>query len=111
MKQPPTLTGELRQYLHAAVTRQRCKAEKVARQMLVNRRTLSRQLRAEGTSFKRLSNEAQFRGQGPFGRYQHGYWAHLDGSGLLPARCLHARLPALVGPDAQHVAAGAPTED
>ncbi|KQQ15749.1 helix-turn-helix transcriptional regulator [Methylorubrum extorquens] len=61
MKQPPTLTGELRQYLHAAVTRQRCKAEKVARQMLVNRRTLSRQLRAEGTSFKRLSNEAQFR--------------------------------------------------
>ncbi|MDR7036081.1 AraC-like DNA-binding protein [Methylobacterium sp. BE186] len=61
MKQPPTLTEELRQYLHAAVTRQRCKVEKVARLRLVNRRTLSRQLRAEGTSFKQLSNEAQFR--------------------------------------------------
>jgi AraC-like DNA-binding protein len=28
---------------------------------MVNRRTLSRRLRAEGTSFRRLANEAQFR--------------------------------------------------
>ena len=43
------------------MTRQRCKAERVARLRMVNRRTLSRQLQAEGTSFKRLANEAQFR--------------------------------------------------
>jgi AraC-like DNA-binding protein len=59
--QPSTLTDKLREYLQTAVTRQRCKAERVARMRLVNRRTLSRRLRAEGTSFKSLANEAQFR--------------------------------------------------
>ncbi|MER2267949.1 AraC family transcriptional regulator [Methylobacterium oxalidis] len=56
-----TLTDKLREYLQTAVTRQRCKAERVARQKLVNRRTMSRRLRAEGTSFRQLANEAQFR--------------------------------------------------
>ena len=51
----------MRRYLCIAVTRNRCKAERVARLMLLNRRTLSRQLHAEGTSFKQLANEAQFR--------------------------------------------------
>ena len=60
-EQPSTLTDELRQYLQTAVTRQRCKAERVARLRLMNRRTLSRHLRAEGTTFKQLANEAQFR--------------------------------------------------
>jgi AraC-like DNA-binding protein len=59
--QPSTRTDALRQYLQTAVTRNRCKAARVARQMLMNRRTLSRRLRAEGTSFKQLSNETQFR--------------------------------------------------
>ncbi|GEP06927.1 AraC family transcriptional regulator [Methylobacterium oxalidis] len=59
--QPSTLKDKLREYLQTAVTRQRCKAERVARQKLVTRRTLSRRLKAEGTSFKRLANEAQFR--------------------------------------------------
>ena len=59
--QPHTRTDELRQYLQAAVTRQRCKAERTARLMLVTRRTLTRRLRAEGTSFKQLANETQFR--------------------------------------------------
>ncbi|MDR7036050.1 AraC-like DNA-binding protein [Methylobacterium sp. BE186] len=59
--QTSTLTDEVRENLQTAVTRQRCKVEKVARLRLVNRRTFSRQLRAEGTSFKQLSNEAQFR--------------------------------------------------
>ncbi|WP_132250977.1 AraC family transcriptional regulator [Methylobacterium segetis] len=58
---PSTLTDKLREYLQTAVTRQRCKAERVARLRLVNRRTLSRRLREEGTSFRRLANEAQFR--------------------------------------------------
>jgi AraC-like DNA-binding protein len=56
-----TVTDSLREYLQIAVTRQRCKAERVARAQLVNRRTLSRHLQAEGTSFRRLANEAQFR--------------------------------------------------
>jgi AraC-like DNA-binding protein len=43
------------------VTRQRCKAERVARMRLVDRRTLSRRLRAEGTTFRQLANEAKFR--------------------------------------------------
>ena len=60
-KRSSTLTDELRRYLRAQVTRQRCKAERVARLRLVNRRTLTRHLRAEGTSFRRLANEAQFR--------------------------------------------------
>jgi AraC-like DNA-binding protein len=59
--QPTTLKDKLREYLQTAVTRQRCKAERVARLKMVNRRTLSRRLRAEGTSFRRLANEAQFR--------------------------------------------------
>ncbi|MGU3362937.1 AraC family transcriptional regulator [Methylobacterium sp. M6A4_1b] len=59
-KQSSNLTDELRRYLRIQVTRQRCKAERVARAQLVNRRTLSRHLQAEGTSFRRLANEAQF---------------------------------------------------
>ncbi|MDR7036012.1 AraC-like DNA-binding protein [Methylobacterium sp. BE186] len=58
--QPPTRADELRRYLCTEVTRNRCKAEKTARLMLLNRRTLSRRLRAEGTSFKQLANETQF---------------------------------------------------
>ncbi|WP_306424527.1 AraC family transcriptional regulator, partial [Methylobacterium oxalidis] len=59
--QPPTLTDEVRRYLRTEVTRNRCKAEKTARLKLLNRRTLSRRLRAEGTSFRQLANETQFR--------------------------------------------------
>ena len=59
--QPYTLTDELRQYLRAEVTRKRCAAKRVARHLSVNRRTLSRRLKAEGTTFKQLANEAQFR--------------------------------------------------
>ncbi|WP_336489593.1 AraC family transcriptional regulator [Methylobacterium nigriterrae] len=59
--EPSSLTDKLREYLQTVVTRQRCKAEGVARLRLVNRRTLSRHLQAEGTSFRRLANEAQFR--------------------------------------------------
>ncbi|MDR7040435.1 AraC-like DNA-binding protein [Methylobacterium sp. BE186] len=59
--QPTTLTDKLREYLQTAVTRQRCKADRVARMKLLNRRTLSRRLRAEGTSFRQLASEAQFR--------------------------------------------------
>ncbi|MGH1587752.1 AraC family transcriptional regulator [Methylobacterium phyllosphaerae] len=58
--QPASLTDKLREYLQTAVTRERCKAERVARMRLVNRRTLSRRLRAEGTTFKKLANEAHF---------------------------------------------------
>lgn len=58
--QPSKLTDELRYYLRATVIKQRCKAERIARLRLVNRRTLSRRLRAEGTSFRQLTNEAQF---------------------------------------------------
>ena len=60
-KQSSNLTEELRRYLRTQVTRQRCKAERVARMRLVHRRTLSRHLRAEGTTFRQLSNEALFR--------------------------------------------------
>ncbi|MDR7040599.1 AraC-like DNA-binding protein [Methylobacterium sp. BE186] len=59
--QTSTLTDKLREYLQTAVTRHRCKAERVARLRLVNRRTMSRRLRAEGKSFRQLANEAQFR--------------------------------------------------
>jgi AraC-like DNA-binding protein len=59
--QPSTLSDELREYLRTAVTRQRCKAERVARLRLVTRRTLSPRLRAEGTSFRQLADEARFR--------------------------------------------------
>ncbi|KQQ13076.1 transcriptional regulator [Methylobacterium sp. Leaf123] len=58
-KQSSNLTDELRQYLRAHVTRQRCKAEQAARLRLVSRRTLSRRLRSEGTTFRQLANEAQ----------------------------------------------------
>lgn len=60
-EQASNLTDELRQYLRIQVTRQRCKAERVARLRLVDRRTLSRRLRAEGTTFRQLANEAKFR--------------------------------------------------
>jgi AraC-like DNA-binding protein len=59
--QPPSLTDELRHYLRAMVTRERCKAERTARLRFVTRRTLSRRLRAEGTTFRQLANEMQFR--------------------------------------------------
>ncbi|MDR7039578.1 AraC-like DNA-binding protein [Methylobacterium sp. BE186] len=58
--QPHTLADDLRQYLRTAVTRRRCRAERVARLKFLHRRTLSRRLRAEGTSFRRLANEVQF---------------------------------------------------
>lgn len=56
-----TLTDEIRRYLRTAVTQQRCRAARVARHRMVHRRTLSRRLRAEGTSFRQLAGEAQFR--------------------------------------------------
>lgn len=56
-----TLTDEIRRYLRTAVTRQRCGAARVARFRMVHRRTLSRRLKAEGTSFRQLAGEAQFR--------------------------------------------------
>jgi AraC-like DNA-binding protein len=59
-KQSRDLTEELRQYLRTQVTRQRCHAERVARMRLVTRRTMSRRLKAQGTTFKRLAEEAQF---------------------------------------------------
>jgi AraC-like DNA-binding protein len=59
-KQSFSLTEELRQYLRTQVSRHRCRAERVARLRLVGRRTLSRQLRAEGTTFRQLAGEAQF---------------------------------------------------
>jgi AraC-like DNA-binding protein len=58
---PSTLTDELREYLQTAVTQQRCNAESVALLTQMSRRTLNRQLRAEGTSFKQLTNETKFR--------------------------------------------------
>ncbi len=57
---PSKLTDELRHYLRATVIKQRCKAERIARLRLINRRTLSRRLKAEGTTFRQLTNEAQF---------------------------------------------------
>jgi AraC-like DNA-binding protein len=59
-KQACNLTDELRRYLRTQVTRQRCKAERVARMKLVTRRTMSRRLKAQGTTFRRLAVEAQF---------------------------------------------------
>lgn len=59
-EQSSNLTEELRRYLRIQMTRQLCTAEHVARTRRVNRRTLSRHLRAEGTTFRRLANEALF---------------------------------------------------
>ena len=56
-----TLTDQIRRYLRTAVPRQRCRAARVARLRMVHRRTLSRKLKAEGTSFRQLAGEAQFR--------------------------------------------------
>ena len=55
------LTDELRNYLQTEVTQRRCQAKQVARLRMVERRTLSRWLQAEGTTFRQLANEAQFR--------------------------------------------------
>jgi AraC-like DNA-binding protein len=60
VQQSSNLTEELRRYIRAQMTRQRCSAERVARMRLVTRRTLSRHLRAEGTTFRQLANEALF---------------------------------------------------
>ncbi|MGW9822315.1 AraC-like DNA-binding protein [Methylorubrum extorquens] len=55
-----SLTEELRRYLRIQMTWQLCTAERVARTRRVNRRTLSRHLQAEGTTFRQLANEALF---------------------------------------------------
>ncbi|MHB2206558.1 AraC family transcriptional regulator [Methylobacterium sp. CM6257] len=60
-KEPSSLADDLRHQLRIMVTRQRCKAERVARQCRVTRRTLSRRLKAEGTTFRQLATEARFR--------------------------------------------------
>lgn len=60
VKQASSFTDELRQYLRTQVTRQRCHAERMARMRLVTRRTLSRRLKAQGTTFTKLADEAQF---------------------------------------------------
>jgi AraC-like DNA-binding protein len=59
-KQSCNFTDELRRYLRTQVTRQRCHAERVARMKLVTRRTMSRRLKAQGTTLTRLADEAQF---------------------------------------------------
>ncbi|MHB2210739.1 AraC family transcriptional regulator [Methylobacterium sp. CM6257] len=58
--QASNFTDELRRYLRTQVTRQRCHAERVACMRLLTRRTMSRRLKAQGTTFTRLADEAQF---------------------------------------------------
>ena len=58
--EPSSLTYELRHYIHAEVTRRRCKARRVAHLRKISRRTLHRQLQAEGTTFKQLADEVHF---------------------------------------------------
>ncbi len=57
---PSSLKDELRLYLQTEVTRRRCEARRIAHLKKMNRRTLSRRLRAEGTTFKELADEVQF---------------------------------------------------
>jgi len=57
--EPCSLTDELRLYLQTEVTRRRCEARRIAHLRKMNRRTLSRRLRAEGTTFKQLADEVR----------------------------------------------------
>jgi AraC-like DNA-binding protein len=58
--EPSSLTDDLRLYLQTEVTRQRCELRRIAHLRKINCRTLSRRLRAEGTTFKQLADEAHF---------------------------------------------------
>jgi AraC-like DNA-binding protein len=58
--EPSSLTDELRLYLQTEVIRRRCEARRIAHLRKMNRRTLSRRLRAEGTTFKQLADEVYF---------------------------------------------------
>jgi len=58
--EPSSLTDELRLYLQTEVTRSRCGARRIAHLRKMDRRTLSRRLRAEGTTFKQLADEVHF---------------------------------------------------
>jgi AraC-like DNA-binding protein len=59
--EPSSLTEELRHYLRTETIWHCCEIERVARLRSITRRTLSRRLRAEGTTFRQVANEVQFR--------------------------------------------------
>jgi AraC-like DNA-binding protein len=50
----------LRRLLRTELLRGECSVGDLAEQCLIHRRTLSRRLRAEGTAFRRLSDEVRF---------------------------------------------------
>ncbi|ACA16079.1 transcriptional regulator, AraC family [Methylobacterium sp. 4-46] len=56
---PADLTDELRRHLRATLTQGELSARQAAEALAVHRRTLSRRLRAEGTSFRSVANETR----------------------------------------------------
>ena len=50
----------LRRLLRTELLRGECSVADLAEQCMIHRRTLSRRLRAEGTAFRRLSDEVRF---------------------------------------------------
>ena len=50
----------LRRLLRTELLRGECSVDDLAQQCMIHRRTLSRRLRAEGTAFRRLSDEVRF---------------------------------------------------
>ncbi|WP_244937375.1 AraC family transcriptional regulator [Methylobacterium crusticola] len=54
---PPDLIDEIRRRMRTAGIRMWTNAKQVARQMEINRRTLSRRLKAEGTSFRLVASQ------------------------------------------------------
>ncbi|ACL59728.1 AraC family transcriptional regulator [Methylobacterium nodulans] len=56
---PADVTDELRRRLRATMTQKPLSAQQVARMMAIHRRTLSRRLKSEGTSFRLVANETR----------------------------------------------------
>lgn len=57
---PSELADDIRRVLRTKLTSNRCSVDRVAGALTMNRRTLSRHLRGERTSFRELTNEVRF---------------------------------------------------
>ncbi len=102
------MSDRLRRLLRAEFIQDPWSGQAVARHLAVHRRTLSRRLRAEGTSFRSVATQIRFETAQQLLADTNMTLAQISACLLFRSRRLHARVQTLVRYDAEHLEAWEP---
>ena len=98
-------SDDIRRLLRTRLTSNHCSADDIAYLLTMHRRTLSRRLKGSGMGYRAITNEIRFEiARQLLTGHASAARADLGRPGLLGSQRLHPGLPALVGPDADHLA-------